>query len=139
MVELSGVPPCAHVPCPRLVFRHATYGLPVLVTRTTNNFGRYQYPGKVIPLFVTNLLDGLPVPLYGDGLNVRDWCYVDDNCTALDLAVRKGTPGEIYNIGAANEIPNRQLTDMLLTLCGAGEDMVEYVTDRLGHDRRYSQ
>ena len=117
---------------------HATYELPVLVTRTSNNFGPYQYPEKVIPLFVTNLLDRLPVPLYGDGLNVRDWCYVDDNCAALDLALRKGSPGEIYNIGAGNEIPNRQLTDMLLSLCGAGEDMVEYVTDRLGHDRRYS-
>ena len=117
---------------------HATYELPVLVTRTSNNFGPYQYPEKVIPLFVTNLLDRLPVPLYGDGLNVRDWCYVDDNCAALDLALRKGSPGEIYTIGAGNEIPNRQLTDMLLSLCGAGEDMVEYVTDRLGHDRRYS-
>ena len=117
---------------------HATYRLPVLVTRTSNNFGPYQYPEKVIPLFVTNLLDGLPVPLYGDGLNVRDWCYVDDNCAALDLALRKGTLGEIYNIGADNEIPNRQLTDMLLSLCGAGKDMVEYVTDRPGHDRRYS-
>ena len=117
---------------------HATYGLPVLVTRTSNNFGPYQYPEKVIPLFVTNLLDGLRVPLYGDGLNVRDWCYVDDNCAALDLALRKGTPGEIYNVGAGNEIPNRQLTDMLLSLCGAAEEMVEYVADRLGHDRRYS-
>jgi dTDP-glucose 4,6-dehydratase len=117
---------------------HATYGLPVVVTRTANNFGPYQYPEKVIPLFVTNLLDGLPVPLYGDGLNVRDWCYVEDNCVALDLALRKGSPGEIYNIGAGNEIPNRQLTDMVLSLCGAGEEMVEYVTDRQGHDRRYS-
>jgi dTDP-glucose 4,6-dehydratase len=117
---------------------HATYGLPVVVTRTTNNFGPYQYPEKAIPLFVTNLLDGLPVPLYGDGLNVRDWCYVEDNCVALDLALRNGTPGEIYNIGAGNGIPNRQLTDVLLGLCGGGEEMVEYVTDRLGHDRRYS-
>jgi dTDP-glucose 4,6-dehydratase len=117
---------------------HATYGLPVVVTRTSNNFGPYQYPEKVIPLFVTNLLDGLPVPLYGDGLNVRDWCYVEDNCVALDLALRNGTPGEIYNVGAGNEIRNRQLTDMLLGLCGAGGEMVEYVTDRLGHDRRYS-
>jgi dTDP-glucose 4,6-dehydratase len=117
---------------------HATYGLPVVVTRTSNNFGPYQYPEKLIPLFVTNLLDGLPVPLYGDGLNVRDWCYVEDNCVALDLALRIGAPGEIYNIGAGNEIPNRQLTDTLLGLCGAGDEMVEYVTDRLGHDRRYS-
>jgi dTDP-glucose 4,6-dehydratase len=117
---------------------HATYGLPVLVTRTSNNFGPYQYPEKVIPLFVTNLLDGRRVPLYGDGLNVRDWCYVDDNCAALDLVLRNGTPGEIYNIGAGNEVANRELTDKLLSLCGAGEEMVEYVTDRLGHDRRYS-
>jgi dTDP-glucose 4,6-dehydratase len=117
---------------------HTTYGLPVLVTRSSNNFGPYQFPEKVIPLFVTNLLDGLRVPLYGDGLNVRDWCYVDDNCAAIDAVLRSGVVGEIYNIGGGNEIPNRQLTDMLLKLCGVGEEMVEYVTDRLGHDRRYS-
>ena len=115
-----------------------TYGQPVMVTRSSNNFGPFQYPEKVIPLFVTNLLDGRKVPLYGDGLNVRDWCYVDDNCAALDAVLRRGEPGEIYNVGAGNEIPNRELTDRVLALVGKGEDMIEYVTDRLGHDRRYS-
>src|SRR5436853_132082 len=115
-----------------------TYGLPVIITRSSNNFGPFQFPEKVIPLFVTNLLDGQKVPLYGDGLNVRDWCYVDDNCAALDAVLRRGEPGEIYNVGAGNEIPNRELTDRILALVGVGEEMVEYVTDRLGHDRRYS-
>src|SRR6185295_18099309 len=117
---------------------HDTYGLPVVVTRSSNNFGPYQFPEKVIPLFVTNLLDGLQVPLYGDGLNVRDWCFVEDNCAGVDLVLRKGTTGEIYNIGAGNEITNRELTDRLLALCGRDEGFIEYVTDRLGHDRRYS-
>jgi dTDP-glucose 4,6-dehydratase len=115
-----------------------TYGLPVIVTRSSNNFGPYQFPEKVIPLFVTNLLDGRKVPLYGDGLNVRDWCYVEDNCAGVDLVLRKGVIGEIYNIGAGNEITNRELTDRLLALCGRDEEFIEYVTDRLGHDRRYS-
>jgi dTDP-glucose 4,6-dehydratase len=115
-----------------------TYGLPVIVTRSSNNFGPYQYPEKVIPLFVTNLLDGRKVPLYGDGLNVRDWCFVEDNCAGVDLVLRKGVIGEIYNIGAGNEITNRELTDRLLALCGRDESFIEYVTDRLGHDRRYS-
>ena len=115
-----------------------TYGLPVVVSRSSNNFGPYQYPEKVIPLFVTNLLDGRKVPLYGDGLNVRDWCFVEDNCAGVDLVLRRGVTGEIYNIGAGNEITNRELTDRLLALCGRDESFVEYVTDRLGHDRRYS-
>jgi dTDP-glucose 4,6-dehydratase len=115
-----------------------TYGQPVMVTRSSNNFGPFQYPEKVIPLFVTNLLDGKKVPLYGDGLNVRDWCYVDDNCAAVDMVLRQGEPGEIYNIGAGNEIPNRELTERILRSLGKGEEMIEYVTDRLGHDRRYS-
>ena len=117
---------------------HHTYGLPVVVTRCTNNFGPYQFPEKVIPLFVTNLLDGRPVPLYGDGLNVRDWLYVDDHCAGVDLVLAQGEVGEIYNIGAGNETPNRVLVDKLLALFGVGEEMVEYVEDRLGHDRRYS-
>jgi dTDP-glucose 4,6-dehydratase len=116
----------------------STYGLPVLVTRSSNNFGPYQYPEKVIPLFVTNLLEGSKVPLYGDGMNVRDWCFVDDNCRGVDLVLRRGEVGEIYNIGADNEIPNRELTDRILALLGADETMIEYVEDRLGHDRRYS-
>jgi dTDP-glucose 4,6-dehydratase len=115
-----------------------TYGLPVIVTRSSNNFGPFQFPEKVIPLFVTNLLDGKKVPLYGDGLNVRDWIHVLDNCAGVDTVLRKGTIGEIYNIGGGNETTNRQLTSMVLSNMGVGEEMVEYVQDRLGHDRRYS-
>ena len=115
-----------------------TYGLPVLITRSSNNFGPYQYPEKVIPLFLTNLLDGRKVPLYGDGLNVRDWCHVEDNCAALDLVLRAGTVGEIYNVGAGNELTNLELTRRLLDLLDADESMIEPVADRLGHDRRYS-
>jgi dTDP-glucose 4,6-dehydratase len=117
---------------------HATYDLDVVVTRCTNNFGPYQYPEKAIPLFTTNLLDGKPIPLYGDGLNERDWIYVDDHCAGVYLVLTRGVAGEIYNIGAGNETPNRVLVDKLLALLGCGEEMVEYVTDRLGHDRRYS-
>ena len=117
---------------------HHTYGLPVVVTRCTNNFGPFQYPEKVIPLFSTNLLDGASVPLYGDGLNERDWIYVDDHCSGVYLALHQGMAGEIYNIGAGNETPNRVLVDKLLALTERGEDLVEYVADRLGHDRRYS-
>ena len=116
----------------------ATYGLPVTVTRSSNNFGPWQYPEKIIPLFVTNLLDGLAVPLYGDGGNVRDWCYVDDNAAAIDVVLRRGEPGSVYNVGGGNEVANRVLVDKLLALLGADESMVRYVTDRLGHDRRYS-
>ncbi len=116
----------------------STYGLPVTVTRCTNNFGPYQFPEKVIPLFTTNLMDGKPVPLYGDGLNERDWIHVDDHCRGVRLVLDQGDPGEIYNIGAGNETPNRVLVDKLLEKFGVGEEMVEYVTDRLGHDRRYS-
>jgi dTDP-glucose 4,6-dehydratase len=115
-----------------------TFDLPVIVTRSSNNFGPYQFPEKVIPLFVTNLLEGQSVPLYGDGMNVRDWCHVADNCAGVDLVVRSGTVGEIYNIGAGNEIPNVELTRRILALLDAGEDRIERVADRLGHDRRYS-
>src|SRR4029078_8769814 len=117
---------------------HHTAGLPVSVTRCTNNFGPYQYPEKAIPLFTTNLLDGLPIPLYGDGLNERDWLHVDDHCAGVHLVLTRGTVGEIYNIGAGNETPNRVLVDKLLALLGKGEDMVEYVRDRLGDNGRYS-
>jgi dTDP-glucose 4,6-dehydratase len=117
---------------------HHTYGLPVTVTRCTNNFGPYQFPEKAIPLFVTNLMDGKPLPLYGDGLNQRDWLYVDDHCAGVALVLAKGTVGDVYNIGAGNETPNRVLVDKLLALFGAGEEMVDYVQDRPGHDRRYS-
>ena len=117
---------------------HHTYGLPVTVTRCTNNFGPYQYPEKAIPLFTTNLLEGKKLPLYGDGLNERDWLFVDDHCSGVLLVLHEGEPGEIYNIGAGNETPNRVLVDKLLALVGVGEEMVDYVEDRLGHDRRYS-
>jgi len=116
----------------------STYGTPVTVTRCTNNFGPWQYPEKAIPLFTTNLLDGRSIPLYGDGKNERDWLFVDDHCAAVALVLAQGVPGEVYNIGAGNETPNRVLVDKLLGLLGMGEEMVSYVTDRLGHDRRYS-
>ena len=117
---------------------HETYDLPVIVTRSSNNFGPYQYPEKVIPLFVTNLLEGRNVPLYGDGGNVRDWCHVADNCAAVDLVLRNGTVGEIYNIGAGNEITNLDLTSRILALLDCGDDRIDAVADRMGHDRRYS-
>jgi dTDP-glucose 4,6-dehydratase len=117
---------------------HHTYDLPVTVTRCTNNFGPFQYPEKAIPLFTTNLIEGKRIPLYGDGLNERDWLYVDDHCSGVHLVLHEGEPGEIYNIGAGNETPNRVLVDKLLGLFGVGDEMVEYVEDRLGHDRRYS-
>lgn len=115
-----------------------TFGTPIIITRTTNNFGPYQYPEKIIPLFVTNLIDDIKVPLYGDGMNVRDWIYVDDNCGALDLVLHKGRVGEIYNIGAGNEKPNIWITKEILKLLDKPESMIEPVEDRLGHDRRYS-
>ncbi|MEU9481595.1 dTDP-glucose 4,6-dehydratase [Streptomyces sp. NPDC048191] len=117
---------------------HRTHGLDVRVTRCSNNYGPHQFPEKVIPLFVTNLLDGLKVPLYGDGRNVRDWLHVDDHCHGIDLVRTQGRPGEVYNIGGGTELSNRELTGLLLDACGAGWDRVEYVTDRKGHDLRYS-
>jgi dTDP-glucose 4,6-dehydratase len=116
----------------------STYGLPVIVTRCSNNYGPYQYPEKVIPLFTTNLLDGANVPLYGDGLNIRDWIHVEDHNVAAHLVLERGVPGEIYNIGAGNEITNRDLTHRLLELTGRDESFITPVDDRLGHDRRYS-
>ena len=115
-----------------------TYGLSVMVTRCSNNYGPRQFPEKVIPLFVTNLKDGHKVPLYGDGLNVRDWLHVDDHCRGVLLVLESGRAGEIYNIGGGTELTNRDLTDRLLALCGRDTSMIEPVTDRLGHDRRYS-
>jgi len=117
---------------------HSTYGLPVVVTRCTNNYGPYQFPEKVIPLFTTNLLDGRKIPLYGDGLNVRDWIHVEDHNRAAQLVLERGTPGEIYNIGAGNELTNLELTSHLLELTGRDDSFIEPVEDRLGHDRRYS-
>jgi dTDP-glucose 4,6-dehydratase len=115
-----------------------TYGMDVRITRCSNNFGIYQYPEKVIPLFITNLIEGKKVPLYGDGLNVRDWLHVDDHCRGIDLVVQAGRAGEIYNIGGGTELSNRDLTTLLLQESGAGDEMIERVQDRLGHDRRYS-
>ena len=115
-----------------------THGLPVCITRCSNNYGPYQFPEKVIPLFVTNLLDGRKVPLYGDGLNVRDWLHVDDHCHGIQLVADGGRPGEIYNIGGGTELTNRSLTEKLLAAVGVGWEAVEPVEDRKGHDRRYS-
>ncbi|MER5468988.1 dTDP-glucose 4,6-dehydratase [Streptomyces sp. NPDC002935] len=117
---------------------HRTHGLDVRVTRCSNNYGHHQFPEKVIPLFVTHLLDGRPVPLYGDGLNVRDWVHIDDHVRGIELVRTGGRPGEIYNIGGGDELSNRELTGLLLDECGADWDMVTYVEDRKGHDRRYS-
>jgi dTDP-glucose 4,6-dehydratase len=118
---------------------HVTHGMNVSITRCTNNYGPYQFPEKVIPLFVTNLLDGLHVPLYGDGLNVRDWLHVDDHCRGIQLVLQRGKPGEVYNIGGGVELTNRELTSRLLEACGRDWDThVDYVEDRKGHDRRYS-
>ena len=117
---------------------HRTFGLSVMVTRCSNNYGPRQFPEKVIPLFVTNLMDGESVPLYGDGLNVRDWLHVDDHCRGILAVLEAGRPGEVYNIGGGTELTNRELTTRLLELCGADESCVRAVPDRLGHDRRYS-
>ncbi|NUS72420.1 MAG: dTDP-glucose 4,6-dehydratase [Corynebacteriales bacterium] len=116
----------------------STHGLDVRTTRCSNNYGPFQYPEKVIPLFITNLMDGKKVPLYGDGLNRRDWLHIDDHCRGIAAVLDKGAPGEIYNIGGGTEITNRQLTELLLDACGVGEEMIQYVQDRKGHDRRYS-
>src|SRR6266511_2063092 len=115
-----------------------THKLDVVVTRCTNNYGPYQFPEKVIPLFVTNLLDGQKVPLYGSGGNIRDWLYVLDHCAAIDLVLRRGATGQVYNVGAGNEVTNLDLTREILAAFGAGEEMIEFVTDRPGHDWRYS-
>jgi dTDP-glucose 4,6-dehydratase len=117
---------------------NVTYGLNVSSTRCSNNYGPYQFPEKVIPLFVTNLIDGKKVPLYGDGLNVRDWLHVDDHCRGIALVIEKGQPGQSYNIGGGLELNNRELTERVLAAMGADWSMVQPVEDRKGHDRRYS-
>jgi dTDP-glucose 4,6-dehydratase len=117
---------------------HRTYGIPVMVTRCSNNYGPRQFPEKVIPLFVTNLFDGEKVPLYGDGQNIRDWLFVDDHCRGILAVLEGGRAGEIYNIGGGTELTNGELTTRLLDLCGYSDSMIEPTTDRLGHDRRYS-
>jgi dTDP-glucose 4,6-dehydratase len=123
----------------RLAYSYwATYGVPVLITRASNNYGPYQFPEKVIPLFVTNAIDDIPVPLYGDGLNERDWLHVTDHCRALDLLLAAGVPGEVYNVGGGNQVRNLDLTRQILRLADKPESLIQPVPDRLGHDRRYS-
>jgi dTDP-glucose 4,6-dehydratase len=110
----------------------------IRITRCSNNFGTHQFPEKMIPLFVTNLIDDMQVPLYGDGLNVRDWLHVEDHCRGISLVAEKGRSGEIYNIGGGTELTNVDLTHMILQLCQKSTDFISPVADRLGHDRRYS-
>jgi dTDP-glucose 4,6-dehydratase len=117
---------------------HHTYGFPVIVTRCSNNYGPYQFPEKLIPLMIANALDNKPLPVYGDGLNVRDWLYVGDHCAAIDVVIRKGIPGEVYNIGGNNEWTNIDIVKLLLTLLGKPESLISFVRDRPGHDRRYA-
>jgi len=115
-----------------------THRIPVVITRSSNNFGPFQYPEKVVPLFITNALEDKPLPLYGDGKNVRDWLYVLDNCSAIDLVLRQGKDGEVYNIGGGNEVENVVLTRQILRLAGKPDSLIQPVKDRPGHDRRYS-
>lgn len=117
---------------------YVTYGLPVIVTHSCNVYGPYQYPEKIIPLFATNILRGKKVPLYGDGKNVREWIYTEDHCRAIDKILHEGRAGEVYNIGSGYEISNIELTKMVLDELSVGDEAIEYVEDRLGHDRRYA-
>jgi dTDP-glucose 4,6-dehydratase len=123
----------------RLAYSYwATYQVPVVITRASNNYGPYQFPEKIIPLFITNALDDRPLPLYGDGLNERDWLHVLDHCRAIDLLIERGTPGEVYNVGGGNHVRNVDLTRRILQLLGRPESLITPVADRPGHDRRYS-
>lgn len=117
---------------------HRTYGMDIRTTRCSNNFGTHQYPEKMIPLFVTNLIDGRKVPLYGDGGNVRDWLHVLDHCRGIELVAQNGRPGEVYNIGGGTELTNKEITSLILSMFDTDESSIEFVPDRLGHDRRYS-
>ncbi len=117
---------------------HETYGLNIVVTRGSNTFGPYQYPEKVAPLFITNAIDDQPLPLYGDGRQVRDWLYVEDHCAGIDLVLHTGPPGEIYNLGGGNERQNIEVTKLILELLGKPDELIQPVTDRPGHDRRYA-
>jgi dTDP-glucose 4,6-dehydratase len=123
----------------RLAYAYwVTHGLPAIIVRPSNNFGPFQYPEKFIPLFVTNALEGKNLPLYGKGTNVRDWLYVEDNCRAIDLVMRKGKVGEVYNIGANNEVRNIAIAERILDLLGKPRSLIKFVPDRLGHDKRYA-
>lgn len=117
---------------------HRTYGVPVIVTRGSNTYGPYQQPEKLVPLFVSNVIEGKPLPVYGDGRQVRDWLHVLDHCSGIETAIEKGEPGEIYNIGGSNERTNIEITKMILEVTGRDESLIKYVQDRPGHDRRYS-
>ena len=117
---------------------HKTYGIDVRITRCSNNYGPYQYPEKIIPLFITNLIQGKNIPIYGNGLNVRDWLHVDDHCRAINMVLKKGKPGEIYNIGGGRELTNLDLTYKILELMKIDVNRIDFVGDRLGHDLRYS-
>lgn len=117
---------------------HHTFGLNVNITRCSNNYGPYQFPEKLIPLFITNALADKQVPLYGDGLNIRDWLFVEDHCSAIDTVLHKGKNGEVYNVGGNNEKTNRYITDTILRYLGKDSSLIKYVADRLGHDRRYA-
>jgi dTDP-glucose 4,6-dehydratase len=123
----------------RLAYSYwASHGVPVIITRASNNFGPFQYPEKLIPLFVTNAVDGLPLPLYGDGKNVRDWLFVDDHASAIEFLIENGEAGEVYNIAGGNECQNVEITRRVLQLLGKPESLIRHVEDRAGHDRRYS-
>ena len=123
----------------RMAYAYAqTYGMPVIITRASNNFGPYQYPEKLIPLFVTNAIEDQPLPLYGDGKNIRDWLFVEDHCAAIDFLVEHGKNSEVYNIGGGNERENREITQRILQLTGKPDTLIKRVADRVGHDRRYS-
>ena len=115
-----------------------TYDLPVIITRASNNYGSHQYPEKLIPLFITNAIDDKPLPLYGDGLNVRDWLYADDHCSAIDFITAQGAVGEVYNVGGGNELTNIMITDSILELTEKSKELIKYVDDRPGHDKRYA-
>ncbi|HEY5548677.1 MAG TPA: dTDP-glucose 4,6-dehydratase [Coriobacteriia bacterium] len=117
---------------------HTTYGTPVMITRGSNTYGPYQYPEKLIPLFVTNALEGGQLPLYGDGMNVRDWLHVDDHCDGIEFVLLNGEPGEVYNVGGGNERTNREITSIIIDELGLSDDIIKWVSDRPGHDRRYA-
>jgi dTDP-glucose 4,6-dehydratase len=123
----------------RMAYAYAqTYGLPIIITRASNNFGPFQYPEKLIPLFVTNAIDNLPLPLYGDGKNIRDWLFVEDHCAAIDFLIERGENSEVYNVGGGNEKENREITQKILEILNNPQSLIKPVADRQGHDRRYS-
>jgi dTDP-glucose 4,6-dehydratase len=117
---------------------YTTYGMPVVITRCSNNYGPYQFPEKLIPLIISNALDGIELPVYGDGLNIRDWIHVADHCEAIDVVLHKGKEGNVYNIGGENERTNIEIVKLILKVLGKPETLIKYVKDRPGHDRRYA-